>query len=330
MKIAILGDGGWGTTLAILLSDKGYKVNLWSAFSDYAKYLDENRENIKFLPGVRISREIFITSDTKKAMDGADVIVLAVPSQFLRSVIEKLAPSDFKDRLVISVIKGIEIQTLKRISEVIEEMLGDVNIAVLSGPSIALEVANGIPTTVVAASRPNTNFAKAAQELFTADRFRVYTSNDIIGVELGGALKNIIAIAAGINDGLGFGSNSKAALMVRGMVEITRLGAAMGANSQTFWGLSGMGDLITTCVSPYGRNRWFGEEVGAGKKPQDVLKETSMVVEGYATTKAAYELSKRYKTEMPITENMYGVLYQGKKPEEAVSGLMARQPKSEN
>ena len=330
MKITVLGDGGWGTTLSVLLSGKGHKVDLWGAFPDYVEYLKNKRENIKFLPGIKIPKEIKITNKLDEALDGAEALILCVPSQFLREVLFRLKSKKFEEALIISAIKGIEIKSLKRMSEVICEILGqDVNMAVISGPSIALEVANGVPTTVVAASNKNIDTAKKAQEMFMTDKFRVYTSDDIVGVEFGGSVKNVIAIAAGINDGLGYGSNSKSALIVRGMVEIARLGVALGARAQTFWGLSGIGDLITTCISEYGRNRWFGEELGRGKKPIDVVKETEMVIEGFGTTKSVYELAKKNNIEMPITEKMYGVLYENKSPKDAVYELMTRQPKAE-
>lgn len=327
-NIAIIGDGGWGTTLGILLSKKGYNITIWGAFPDYIAILKRNRENIKFLPGVKIPDSITFTASLEEALRAKELLVLAVPSQFMRNVLLMLKMQDLYDKIFISVTKGIENKTLKRMSEIIVEVLGKQDIAVLSGPTIALEVANGVPTTAVVASS-DPGLGKKIQEVFITDRFRIYAVTDVIGVELGGSLKNIIAIAAGTCDGLGFGTNAKAALLTRGLVEIVRLGVAMGARKETFYGLSGLGDLTTTCVSQYSRNRWLGEEIGKGKKLSDILKETDMVVEGVATAKSAYDLSKRYKVEMPITEEIYRVLYENKDPKIAVQDLMTRAPKDE-
>ncbi|MDP2943139.1 MAG: NAD(P)H-dependent glycerol-3-phosphate dehydrogenase, partial [Candidatus Omnitrophota bacterium] len=251
-------------------------------------------------------------------------------SQYMRDVARRLKDirTGFADKIFVSVSKGIENKTLMRMSEVVREILGPVKIGVLSGPTISYEVARGLPTTVVAASEDE-DTAKEIQDLFMADNFRVYTNNDIIGVELGGSLKNVIAIAAGISDGLGFGVNTKAGLLVRGIVEVARLGIKMGARQDTFYGISGLGDLMTTCVSSHGRNRWFGEEIGKGKKPQDVLKATEMVVEGAVTAKSCYELRKKYDVEMPISEQIYAVIYEGKDPKAAVRDLMTRERKAE-
>ncbi len=327
-KISVIGDGGWGTTLAVLLAKKGFDVSLWGAFPEYVKIVKNTRENIKFLPGVKIQDNIAITSSLKEVLDGRDLVVLAVPSQFMRDVLKKMKNEDLKNKRFVSVTKGIENGTLKRMSEVITECLGKQKLAVLSGPTIALEVANLSPTTAVIAS-DDEELARDAQEAFFTDRFRVYTSEDMMGVEIGASLKNIIAIAAGTLDGLGFGTNAKAALLTRGLVEIVRLGVAMGAKRETFYGLSGLGDLTTTCVSQYSRNRWFGEEIGRGKKPSDILKETDMVVEGVATSKAAYNLAKKHNVEMPITAEIYRVLYENKDPKIAVHDLMTRSPKPE-
>ena len=327
-KISVIGDGGWGTTLAVLLAKKGFEVSLWGVFPEYVDIMRSGRENIKFLPDVKIPPDVFITSSLDEALEGKNTVLLAAPSQFMRGVLERLKMHNVKDKVFISVTKGIEISSLKRMSEVIEEVLGSVPLVVLSGPTIALEVANGSPTTAVAASGDE-KIARAAQEMFFTDRFRIYTSTDVTGIELGGSLKNIIAIAAGASDALGFGTNAKAAILTRGLVEIVRLGLAMGARKETFYGLSGLGDLTTTCVSQYSRNRWLGEEIGRGKKLKDVLKETDMVVEGVATAKSAYELAKKYKVEMPIASEIYKVLYEGKDPKIAVHDLMTRSPKAE-
>jgi len=327
LKVAVLGDGGWGTTLAILLSKKGYKVTLWGVFPEYIKYLNRKRENKKFLPGIDIPNNIILTYMIKEATLNKDIIILAIPSQHMREVLSRLSRSTGRE-IYISVSKGIENNTLLRMSELLENELGKVDFAVLSGPTISYEVARDMPSTAVAASK-KARISKKTQEIFTTNKFRVYTSSDVVGVELGGALKNIIAIAAGICDGLDFGANSKAAILSRGLVEIARLGAAMGAKSQTFYGLSGMGDLVTTCISAHGRNRWFGEQIGRGYKPSEILKDTEMVIEGAPTAKSAYSLAKKFKVEMPITEQVYKILYQGKSPVAAVKELMLRPRKKE-
>lgn len=330
MKISIIGDGGWGTTLALLLNKKRYSVSIWGVFADYIKFLNKTRVNVKFLPGVKIPKAISITSDLKDALSGTELILLAAPSQYMRSVLKKLCQASLKPSApFLSVAKGIEAATLMRMSGVIADILGRVDIAVLSGPTISHEVSRGMPTTVVTASK-NRQLAADIQKIFNSSAFRVYTSDDVTGVELGGALKNVIAIAVGVLDGLGFEANTKAGLLTRGLAEISRLGVAMGAKRETFYGISGLGDLVTTCISKYGRNRWFGEEIGKGKKPRDILKKTEMVVEGVATTKSAYELAKKYRVQMPITEQVYAVLYKGKSPKKAIQDLMARSPKAEN
>lgn len=328
-KISIIGDGGWGTTLGVLLAKKSFDVTIWGAFPDYIDILRTSRENIKFLPGIKIPGSLKFTSLLGDALKGKELVVLAVPSQFMRSVLAKMKKLETSGKIFLSVTKGIENGTLKRMSEVVFDELGRCAIAALSGPTIALEVANGAPTTAVISSG-DLELAKSVQAIFMTDRFRVYASNDITGVELGGSLKNIIAIAAGTIDALGFGTNCKAALLTRGLVEIVRLGVAMGARPETFYGLSGLGDLATTCISPYSRNRRLGEEIGKGKKLKDVLEETDMIVEGVATAKSAHDLAVKYKVEMPITNEIYKVLYENKDPKKAVSDLMARPPKSES
>ncbi len=327
-KIAIIGDGGWGTTLAILLAKKGFAVSLWGPLPDYVKFLHRKRENVKFLPSVKIPREVNISSDIEEVTEGAKIVVLVVPSHFMREVVMKLKGIKSGGAIILSASKGIENDTLMRMSEVIVDVLGEQKIAVLSGPSIAREVAKEIPTTVVASSVDET-IADEIQKVFATERFRVYTNSDVIGVELGGALKNIIAIAAGIADGLGFGTNAKAALLSRGLVEITRLGVAMGARAGTFSGLSGIGDLVTTCISPYGRNRKVGEQIGKGKKLSQILKSMEMVAEGVRTSKSVYELSNKFAIEMPITREVYRVLYEDKDPLQAVTELMGRKRKQE-
>ena len=328
MNITVLGDGGWGTTLAILLFNKGYHLTLWSAFKDYAQYLDKKRENIKFLPGIKIPKRIEITSDLEKSLSNKEIIILAIPSIYLRNILKEVKKYKINSLIFVSAVKGIEQKTLLRMSEVIKEELGEIKLGVLSGPTIACEVARGIPTTCVVASNDE-KIAKLLQDVFITERFRVYTNSDVVGVELGGSLKNVIAIACGISDGLGFGTNTKAALLTRGLAEISRLGQAMGADARTFAGISGLGDLVTTCMSPFSRNRWVGEEIGRGKKLKEVLKKMAMVAEGIFTTDSAYRLSLKYKVEMPITKEVYLVLYKNKPAFRAVDDLMKRKRKGE-
>jgi glycerol-3-phosphate dehydrogenase (NAD(P)+) len=328
-KISVIGDGGWGTTLAIHLSKKGHEVVLWSAFKTYAASLYRSRINKKFLPGIKIPKNIQITSSIKDALENSEIIVLAVPSCYIRKVLLKIKKTDYKKRLFLSVSKGIEEKTHKRVSEIIYDVLGKINLSILSGPNIAYEVARGYPATCVIASK-NIQNAKMLQKVFTNDKLRVYTSNDLCGVELGGSLKNIIAIAAGISDGLGFGMNAKAAIVTRGLVEMARFGVALGAKKETFNGLSGMGDLVTTCMSTHSRNHFVGQKIGEGKTLKYILKHMDMVAEGVKTTKSVYELNKKYKINLPITTEIYKVLYKNKIPLKAVSDLMLREKKMED
>lgn len=320
MKITVLGDGGWGTALAILLHGKGNEVYLWSNFPDYAALLQNRRENIKFLPGVIIPSGVKIGSNIEEA----ELTILAVPSKYMRSVCKKVANA----KCLLSVAKGIETGSLKRMSEIIQEEIPNVPVAVLSGPSHAEEVSRGFPTAVVVASS-DIKLGEYIQGIFMGDRFRVYTSTDVIGVELGGALKNVIAIAVGICDGLGLGDNAKSALMTRGLAEIVRLGITMGARPQTFSGLAGIGDIIVTCISKYGRNLKFGQMLASGKSVNEVLAGTEMVFEGVTTSNAAYELGKKYGVEMPICNEVYQVIYNGKLYKQAIQDLMKRAPKKE-
>jgi glycerol-3-phosphate dehydrogenase (NAD(P)+) len=264
----------------------------------------------------------------EEVITDARIIVLAIPSQYIRHVLKELKRFNLSKSILLSAAKGIENKTLMRMSELIEEELGKVRLVVLSGPTIAYEVARGIPTTAVVSSK-DPDAVEKIQGLFMSNSFRLYTNPDLIGVELGGSLKNIIAIAAGISDGLGFGTNTKAALLTRGLVEISRLGVAMGAKSETFSGISGLGDLVTTCVSPYSRNRFVGEEIAKGKKLKKIIQDMEMVAEGIPTTKSAYQLSKRYNVQMPITKEVYLVLYRDKNPLKAVNDLMTRERKEE-
>jgi len=328
-RIAVLGDGGWGTTLAILLAKKGFLVSLWGAFPHYISDLKRTRINKNFLPGVRIPSSVHITNSLDIVVD-SNIIILAVPSPYLRSVLNKIRKPGLilKDKFFLSVIKGIENHTLMRMSEVIQDCLGRVKLVVLSGPTIAHEVARRIPTTAVAASKSHWD-ACSLQEILMTDRFRIYTHSDVVGVELGGSLKNIIAIACGISDGLGFGTNTKAAILSRGLAEMVRLGKKMGANEKTFSGISGVGDLVTTCISPYSRNRFVGLEIAKGGSLKEILEKMHMVAEGIYTVKSAYQLSKKYGVDMPITKEIYNVLYKNKSPLKVVSDLMTREKKRE-
>jgi len=330
-KIAVLGAGSWGTTLALHLHKNGYRVTLWEFFPEYADVLRKKRENVRFVPGFRIPEDILITSDIETAIDGAELLVLAVPSHIIRSLCRKLKPLDLKGKILVSVAKGIENKTLMRMSEVIaEELPGSRNdVVILSGPSHAEEVVRGIPTAIVATSK-DIRKARIVQKVFLGPNLRVYTNTDVAGVELGGALKNIIAIACGISDGLGFGDNTKAALMTRGMHEISRLGIAMGSKPGTFAGLTGIGDLITTCISRHSRNRNYGEMLGKGLTPAKALSRMVMVVEGIRTTESAYQLSKKHRIEMPITEQVYAVLFRGRKARSVAGALMMRNAKPEH
>ncbi|MDP2940900.1 MAG: NAD(P)H-dependent glycerol-3-phosphate dehydrogenase [Candidatus Omnitrophota bacterium] len=329
LDVAVLGDGGWGTTLSILLQRKGHRITLWGAFSENVSRMRKHRRNDKFLPGVNIPARIEITGDLKSAVGEKTLIIFAIPSQYLRGVLKKIKNFSFPEQAIfLSVTKGIEGGTLKRMSQVIHEELGRVKLAVLSGPTIAREVAHQLPTTAVIAAR-DVSLRKYLQDIFATERFRVYTNADVAGVELGGSLKNIIAIACGISDGLEFGTNTKAAILSRGLAEISRLGRAMGANAGTFSGLSGLGDLVTTCVSPYSRNRYVGEQIGRGKSLRQIQGGMQMVAEGVPTAKSAYALSLRYKVDMPITREVYRVLFKNKSPLAAVKELMNRQKKEE-
>lgn len=327
-RVTVLGDGGWGTCLATLLAAAGNPVVLWSAFPQYAAEIQRRRENIKFLPGVPIPTSVKITARLQEAWEGAEVLVVAVPSQYLREVLKRCEGAPWDRALTVSVVKGIEPNTLLRMSELIRSAAPVKRLVVLSGPSISYEVARGVPTTVVAASQDSA-LAQEAQALFTTEQFRVYTSADVVGVELGGALKNVIAIASGVADGLKFGANTKAALVTRGLVEISRLGVAMGARVETFYGLSGLGDLVTTCFSPHSRNRTVGEKLGQGATMIDITTGMEQVAEGMVTAKSVDALARKHKVEMPICSAVYQLLYEGKSPNEAVRGLMLRDPKPE-
>lgn len=331
-SITVLGAGSWGTALALLLYSNGHDVSLWEFREDAAQKLDRIRENLEFLPGICIPKGIRITSDLNRAVENRQMIVVAVPSHVVRSVAGQLPEFTPENApIFVNVAKGIENDTLLRMSQVLEENLRGVppeKISTLSGPSHAEEVSKQIPTAIVAAS-DSLETAETVQQTFLNNYFRVYSSQDLIGVELGGSLKNIIAVAAGICDGAGFGDNTKAALQPRGLVEMARLGEKMGANKLTFAGLSGMGDLIVTCMSRHSRNRYLGEQVGKGRTLDEVLEEMVMVAEGVKTTRSAYQLSQKYNIEMPITEQVFKILFEEQNPKEAMYELMLRDPKSE-
>ncbi len=331
MKISVLGAGGWGTTLAILLHYNGHRVSLWEYKRAYAKELNKKRENSHYLPKIKIPKEILITHDLEESTDDKNLIVLAVPSQFLRVVIKKIDRKNLEDAILVSVAKGIEKDSLMTVSQMLKDVypfLNESQLSVLSGPSHAEEVSQRIPTAVVAAS-VDEETSKTVQAAFMTSYFRVYSSTDILGVELGGAFKNVIAIGAGIIDGAGFGDNTKAAIMTRGVAEISRLGLAMGAQPDTFAGLSGMGDLIVTCMSRHSRNRYVGEQIGKGKKLKDVLKSMEMIAEGVVTSKSASQLAVKYEVETPITTEVYKILYEDKDPIKATTDLMTRDMKTE-
>ncbi len=327
-KIAVLGNGGWGTTLALLLYKKGFDVLLWGNSREYMEFLEKKRENVKYLPGVTLPEGLVLTSDLVVASKERDLFVVAIPTPFLRPAMERFKTCCPPSAPLLSVAKGIENDTLLMASQVISDVLRNNPMALLLGPSHAEEVARNLPTTVVASSR-EPSLAKEVQRVFTTERFRVYTNPDVVGVEVGAAVKNVIAIAAGICDGLGFGDNTKAALIARGLVEIARLGVKLGAQRATFSGLTGLGDLITTCVSKYGRNRFVGEQIGKGKKLKDILKGMEQVAEGVYTTRSVKLLAERHGVEMPISREIYRILYEDKDPRQAVSDLMMRSPRAE-
>ena len=327
--IAIAGNGGFGTAIAIVLAGKGVPVRLWGIERDYVLETARTRLNPRYLPNVEIPKAVLVTPDFAEASDGAAFLVSAVPTQYLRATWTGIRSDDRSGGApIVSLSKGIEQRTLLRPSVVLREVLGRRSVAVLAGPSHAEEVAAGLPAAVVVASRDE-EFARTVQATMSTDRFRAYTNSDTLGVELASALKNVLALAAGICDGLGFGDNAKAALMTRGMVEISRLGVAMGANRQTFAGLAGIGDLITTCVSPHGRNRSVGERIGRGEPVTDILASMDKVAEGVPTTGAACGLAREHGLEMPITEQIHRVLRYGKSPLKAVTELMLRRPRGE-
>ncbi|KZN98960.1 NAD(P)H-dependent glycerol-3-phosphate dehydrogenase [Pseudobacillus badius] len=330
-NIAMLGAGSWGTALAIVLADNGHEVCLWTKNESRVEEINEKHTNLQYLPEIQLPETIRASSSIETALRGTDIVVLAVPTKAIREVLQLIKSVRKEPFTAVHVSKGIEPDTLMRISEMIREELPEElckDIVVLSGPSHAEEVSLRHPTTVTVSS-DNIDAAEKVQDIFMNQHFRVYTNPDVIGVEIGGALKNIIALGAGISDGLGYGDNAKAALITRGLAEIARLGTKMGADPLTFSGLTGIGDLIVTCTSVHSRNWRAGNMLGKGQKLQDVLDNMGMVVEGVRTTRAARQLSLKYGVEMPLTEALYQVLFEGKDPKTAVDELMARMKTNE-
>lgn len=328
-QVAIIGDGQMATVCGVMLADRGIHVRMWGQNPDHIAALKTTRENRRYLPGLRIPERVSFTADERAVFVAAELVINAVPCQYIRSVWQRLAPSFPGNIPVTSVSKGIENDTLLRPSQIIQSCVGPVPVAALSGPSIAAELAKCLPATVVAAAS-DMALARTVQEAFSSQWFRVYTNDDLLGVELAGATKNVIALAAGIVDGLRAGDNAKAALLSRGLVEITRLGAAMGARRETFAGLAGLGDLVTTCVSPMGRNRSAGQLIGQGMNVEEVVASTPSVIEGIPTTRSVFQLARRHGVEMPITEAVHAVLFEGKEVIATLSELMTRKLKSED
>ena len=328
-KVAVLSDGAWGTAIALLLNQRGLEVAMWGPFPENIREIRKTGENKKFLPGTKIPSEIKLCEEIGETATDADLIVLASPSQYMRGTLGKLKPFFRKEQILVNLAKGIETSSLKRMSELCSEILGKTRYCVLSGPSHAEEVSKNIPTAVVVASK-NHDDAQLVQEAFMTPKFRIYSSEDVVGVELGGSLKNVFAIAAGILDGMGFGDNPKAALITRGSVEISRIGVELGGQTGTFYGLSGVGDLIVTCYSRHSRNRHVGEELGRGKKLGEILADMGLAVaEGVATAESAFKLAEKHEIDAPIIDEVYQVLYKNKKPDLAVHDLMTRKPKKE-
>jgi len=326
MKVTVLGAGAWGTALANLLCDNDHAVNLWGHDPSHLAELQETRSNPRYLPGIPLSPKIQFSEDPAEAVEDAECVVIAVPSKFFREVTAQF--SGFAG-LAVSVTKGIEYETGLTMSAVLHATMPKATATALSGPTLALEVARGIPAAIVVA-HPQIETAKRVQALFGRPAFRIYTSQDVTGVELGGAIKNVVALAAGIGDGLGFGDNAKAGLVTRGLAEMRRLGVARGAQAETFSGLSGLGDLTVTCYSRLSRNRAFGERVGRGEKVASILADTPSVAEGYPTARAAFRLGRKLGIETPIIDEVHAMLYEGKDVRKAVHDLMSREQKAED
>ena len=327
--VSVIGAGSWGIALALLLAKNGNKVTVWSIVKEEIDMLNEKREHVDKLPGVPLPSDMIFTTDLEKAIKGKKVLVLAVPSVFTRGTANKMKKYVEEGQMIVNVAKGIEESTLMTLSDIIEEEIPQADVAVLSGPSHAEEVGRGVPTTIVVGAKTE-GTAVYLQNMFMNDVFRVYTSSDILGMELGGALKNVVALAAGIADGLGYGDNTKAALITRGIAEISRLGVAMGGKAESFYGLTGIGDLIVTCASVHSRNRKAGVLIGQGKTMDEAMKEVKMVVEGVYSAKAAMLLSEKYNVSMPIIEQVNLVLFEDKPADEAVKDLMFRDKRVEN
>ncbi|WP_331655394.1 NAD(P)H-dependent glycerol-3-phosphate dehydrogenase [Aminipila sp.] len=327
-KIAVIGAGSWGTALAITLSNKGHEGKIWDINKEHVQELKEKKENVRYLPGIKFCDRLQPVDTMSEAIEDARMVLFSAPAQHFRSALDNALPYISQDMIVVNVAKGIEQKTLKRMSEIAHDKMSNMKYVALSGPSHAEEVGLGMPTTVVVAST-DIKLAEYVQDIFMTDKFRVYTSSDVIGVELGGALKNIIALGAGISDGMGYGDNAKAAMMTRGSAEIARLGVKLGADVHTFSGLTGIGDLIVTCTSMHSRNRRCGIMIGEGMSPKDATEKVGMVVEGMFTTEAAYELAKKEGIEMPITEGIYAVINDKIDARDAVNQLMTRDRKSE-
>ena len=330
MRVAVLGDGGWGTALALTLARQGHVPRVWGPAEEYIREIRETRRNRKFLAGVELPEALEWTADPAEALHGAEAVAMVVPSKYVRATLERFAPVYRAAGAppVVSATKGFDEVTRERMTELLSELWGVVHPAALSGPSIAPETARGVPTAVTVACA-DAEIARRFQELFTGDTFRVYTSDDVRGVELGGALKNVIALAAGVCDGLGFGNNAKAALITRGLAEITRLGAALGAHPQTFYGLSGIGDLMVTCMSPQSRNRTVGERIGRGERVEEILSGMEQVAEGVCTCAPALALAREAGVPVPVMEQVDAIVHRGKKPKDAVTELMRREARPE-
>lgn len=328
-KIGVVGAGSWGIALALLLHKNGHEVTVWSILESEIEMLNHDREHRDKLPGVKLPDDMIFTTDLEKTIVGMDVIVLAVPSPFTRKTANSMKQFVTKDQIIVNVAKGIEENTLMTLSQIIEEEIPQACVAVLSGPSHAEEVGRGIPTTIVVGASKK-SVAEYLQNIFMNEVFRVYISPDVLGIELGAALKNVVALAAGIADGLGYGDNSKAALITRGITEIARLGTAMGGRFETFCGLTGIGDLIVTCASMHSRNRRAGILIGQGYSMEEAMAEVKMVVEGVYSAKAAIALAKKYDVQLPIIEQVNAVLFEGQPADEAVKNLMLRDKKIEN
>lgn len=327
-KVGVIGAGSWGTALAITLSGKGHQVNIWDINPDHVQAMKADRENVKYLPDIKFNDNLHVVDTIGAAIEGADVVLFSAPAQFFRGALDSAMPYLKPEMILVNVAKGIEQKTLKRMSEIAAEKLPEAKYVVLSGPSHAEEVGREMPTTVAVAST-DLKLAEEVQEIFMTERFRVYTTDDVIGVELGGSLKNIIALGAGISDGMGFGDNAKAALMTRGLAETKRLGIKLGADPATFAGLTGVGDLIVTCTSMHSRNRRCGIMIGEGMDPKEATEKVGMVVEGMFTTESAYDLAVREGVDMPITTALYNVINGKISARDALEMLMGRERRHE-